>query len=166
VPVRAPTWVGVKVTLIVQLFPAAKVLPQVVVCEKLALVVMLLKYTVVLELLVNVAFFAALDASTTTVPKARDPGVRLRSAPLTLGATVRLNVVAFVKLPDVPTMVTMTVPAVADPVADRVSVLLEVVGFGLNPYVTPLGKPVTDSVTLPVKPFCWFTVTVVVTLLP
>jgi len=31
VPVRAPTWVGVKVTLIVQLFPAAKVLPQVVV---------------------------------------------------------------------------------------------------------------------------------------
>jgi hypothetical protein len=27
-PVRAPTWVGVKVTLITQLFPAAKVLPQ------------------------------------------------------------------------------------------------------------------------------------------
>jgi hypothetical protein len=32
VPVRGPIWVGVKVTLIVQLFPAAKVLPQVLVC--------------------------------------------------------------------------------------------------------------------------------------
>ena len=27
-PVRAPTWVGVKVTSILQLFPAARVLPQ------------------------------------------------------------------------------------------------------------------------------------------
>ena len=166
VPVSAPVWVGAKVTLIVQLFPAAKVLPQIFVCLKLALVVMLLKYIVAFELLVRVAFLAALDASTTTVPNERELGVRLMSAPLICGATVRLNVVAFVKLPDVPRMVTTSVPAVAEPVADRVSVLVEVAGFGVKVAVTPLGKPVADSMTLPLKPFCEFTVTVVVALLP
>ena len=153
-------------TLIVQLFPAAKVPPQVFVCVKLALAAMLLKYIVPLELLVTVAFFAALDASTTTEPNDIDVGVRPMSVPGICGATVRLNEVAFVKPPDVPRIVTMTVPAVAVPVADKVSVLPEVVGFGLNDAVTPLGKPVTESVTLPVKPFCWFTATEVVMLLP
>jgi len=143
VPVRDPLWVGVKVTLMVQLFPAAKEPPQVFVCEKLALVVMLLKYIVVLELLVSVAFFAALDASTTTVPNARAVGDTLM--PLTCGSTVRLTYAVRVKLPDTPVMVTVAVPKVAEPVAVRVSVLVVVVGFGLNAAVTPFGRPEADS---------------------
>ena len=127
---------------------------------------MLLKYIVVLELLVSVAFFGLLDASTTTVPKERAPGVRLIWEPLISGATVRPNEVAFVKLPDWPRMVTITPPAVAESVAVRVRVLVEVVGFGEKTADTPLGRPVAESVTPLLKPFCWFTVTLVETLLP
>jgi hypothetical protein len=46
----------------------------------------------------------------------------------------------------------VTVPVAAVPLAVKVSVLVVVVGFGLNPAVTPLGKPVALSVTLLVNP--------------
>ena len=48
----------------------------------------------------------------------------------------------------------------------RVSVLVEVAGFGLNAAVTPLGKPEAAKFTLPVKPFSGATVTVLVPRLP
>lgn len=164
VPVRDPIWVGVNVTSILQLFPGANVLPQVLVCAKSPLVVMLVMSSVTLPPLVSVAVFALLVAATTTVPKERELGDTLIF--VASGFTVRLNVVVCVKLPDTPMMVTGTVPVAAVALAVRVIVLVEVVGFGLNPAVTPFGRPEADSVTLPLKPAPSVTVTVVVTLLP
>ena len=66
----------------------------------------------------------------------------------------------FVKLPDVPVRVTVEVPMVAVLAAISVNVLVFAVGFGLNKAVTPLGKPVADRLTLPLKPFCGVTATV------
>jgi hypothetical protein len=71
-----------------------------------------------------------------------------------------------VKPPEVPVIVTVTVPVVAVPLAARVSVLVAVAGLGLNEAVTPLGRPDADKLTLPLKPFCGVTVTVLVPLPP
>jgi hypothetical protein len=70
------------------------------------------------------------------------------------------------KLPDVPVMVTVTVPVVAVVLAVSVKVLVAVVGFGLKDAVTPLGKPDADKLTLPLKPFCGVTVIVLAPLAP
>ena len=72
-----------------------------------------------------------------------------------LGAafTVRLSVVVAVRAPDAPLIVTTKVPMAALALAVNVSVLVKVAGFGLNDAVTPLGSPVADNVTLPLKPF-------------
>ena len=67
--------------------------------------------------------------------------------------TVRLSVVVSVRVPDVPVIVTVAVPVAVVALAVRVSVLLLVAGLGLNAAVTPLGKPVAERVTLPLKPF-------------
>ena len=67
--------------------------------------------------------------------------------------TVRETVVVFVKLPDVPAMVTVAVPVVAVLLAVSVSVLVLAVLLGLNDAVTPLGSPEADKLTFPVKPF-------------
>ena len=75
--------------------------------------------------------------------------VRVNVGPL----TVRFTVVVCVMLPDTPVMVIVAVPRVALAPAVRVSVLVEVVGFGLNPAVTPLGKPDALRVTLSLNPF-------------
>ena len=155
VPVKAPIWVGVKVTPIWQLFPPASVAPQgvlpvAVFVAKLALVVMPAMSRVTLPALVSVTFFAAVVAPTTVAEKASEPGEILM--PVASGFTVRLNVVAPVVLPDTPLMDTENVPMAADPVAVRVSVLVEVVGFGANFAVTPVGRLEADSVTLPLKP--------------
>src|SRR5215471_13890116 len=55
----------------------------------------------------------------------------------------RVIVVVFVKLPEVPVIVT-------------------VAGVGLNDPVTPLGRPDTDRATLPAKPSCGVIATVLV----
>lgn len=91
--------------------------------------------------------------------------VRLKSGVAT-GFTVRLSVVKLVKAPDVPLIVTATVPVVAVPLAVKVSKLEVPAGFGLKAAVTPLGKPDAERVTLPLKPFCWVMVIVLVPLLP
>jgi hypothetical protein len=62
-------------------------------------------------------------------------------------------VVVWLKLADVPLIVTVNVPLAALLLAVNVMVLAEVAGFGLNDAVTPLGWPDADNVTLPVKPF-------------
>lgn len=61
--------------------------------------------------------------------------------------------VVFVKLPEVPVMVTVNVPVVAVPPAVRVSVLVLVVLLGLKDAVTPVGRPEADKLTLALKPF-------------
>ncbi len=82
------------------------------------------------------------------------------------GVTVRLSVVVRVRLPDVPVIVIVVVPGAAAALAVNVSVLADVVGFGLKAAVTPLGRPDAARLTLPLKPFAGFTVTVLVPLLP
>src|SRR5215467_3665888 len=78
----------------------------------------------------------------------------------------RVIVVVFVKLPEVPVIVTVAVPVIAVPLAESVRVLVAVAGVGLNDPVTPLGRPDTDRATLPLKPFCGVIVTVLVPLAP
>jgi hypothetical protein len=73
---------------------------------------------------------------------------------------VRLIVAVFVKFPEEPLIVNVTVPVFAVPVAVIVNVLAAVAGFGLNDAVTPLGRPDADKVTVPLKPFCGVTVIV------
>ena len=71
-----------------------------------------------------------------------------------------------VRDPDVPGMVTVVGPVVAELLAVSVKVLVPVVLVGLNDAVTPRGKPVSAKVTLPVKPPVGFTVIVLGTLPP
>jgi len=84
---------------------------------------------------------------------------------------VREIAVVFVKLPDTPVMVTVTVPVIAVLPAVSVNVLLLAVLLlavllGLNDAVTPLGRPDADKLTLPLKPFCGVTVITLVLLVP
>ena len=75
-------------------------------------------------------------------------------------------VVTFDKLPNVPVMVTVTVPVAAVLLAVSVNVLVLAVLLGLNDAVTPLGRPDADKLTLPLKPFCGVTVIVLAPLVP
>ena len=70
----------------------------------------------------------------------------------------------FVKLPEVPTMVTGNVPTAAVLAAVRARVLVVAVVLGLNEAVTPAGRPEADKVTLPLKPNSGVTVMVFVPL--
>jgi hypothetical protein len=86
---------------------------------------------------------------------------------LTIAVTVSATVVEFVKLPDVPVIVTVTLfPVMAVLLALSVRVLEVVAGFGLKDAVTPLGSPEADKVTPLLKPFCGVTVIVLVPLPP
>ena len=82
------------------------------------------------------------------------------------GLTVRVRLVELVKFPEVPVMVTVTVPADAVLLAVRVNVLVVAVLLGLKDAVTPLGRPDTDKLTFPVKLFTGLTVIVVEPLAP
>lgn len=67
--------------------------------------------------------------------------------------TVSEMVVPFDKLPDVPVMVTVTVPVAAVLPAFSVKMLVLEVLLGLKDAVTPLGSPDANKLTLPLKPF-------------
>lgn len=154
-PVRAPVWVGVKVTRILQAFPAARVLPHGFNPEtraKSPLIPMLLMFSVADPEFVRVTTFGPFVVPTSTFPHASDVGVKVTAGPRA-AVTVSWTVVVCVREPDVPVMVTVEVPVAALALAVRVSVLTPVVGLGLKPAVTPFGKPEALSVTLPLKPF-------------
>jgi hypothetical protein len=68
--------------------------------------------------------------------------------------------VVCVRLPDTPVTVTVADPTVAVPEAVSVSTLVPVVLDRLNDAVTPLGNPLADKFTAPVKPFVGETVIV------
>ncbi len=76
------------------------------------------------------------------------------------GLTVKLRVVVFVSVPEMPVIVTTTVPVAAVLPAVRLSELVVAVVAGLKVAVTPDGKPDADKLTLPVNPFCGVTVMV------
>ena len=73
---------------------------------------------------------------------------------------MREIVTEWVKLPDVPVIVTVNVPVVAELPALNVNVLVVVEGFGLNEAVTPVGKVDVENVTLLLKPFVGLTLIV------
>jgi len=79
---------------------------------------------------------------------------------------MRLMPVLLVDVPDVPVIVTSTVPTGAVALAVRVNVLFVVAGFGTNEAVTPLGRPDAAKVALPGNPFAGFTVIVLAPSLP
>jgi hypothetical protein len=80
--------------------------------------------------------------------------------------TVRAIVVVWVSVPETPVTVSVKVPVAAVLPAVRVSVLEEVALVGLKLAVTPEGRPLTDRLTDPEKPFTGFTVTVLVPIFP
>lgn len=82
------------------------------------------------------------------------------------GLTVSAMVVVCAVLPEVPVIVTVAAPVIAVALAVRVSLLVLVAGFGLNPAVTPVGRPDAEKVTLPLKPFNGVMVIVLVLLVP
>lgn len=75
---------------------------------------------------------------------------------------VNAIVVVALRLPLVPVIVTVAEPAVAELLAVRVKTLAPVVGLVPNAALTPLGRPLAASVTLPLNPFAGFTVIVLV----
>jgi len=81
--------------------------------------------------------------------------------------TVSEKVVEAFKLPEIPVMVTVTVPAAAELAAISETKLAPVVGFVPNDAVTPLGRPDAESVTpAPLEQLTLDTVIVFVTLPP
>jgi hypothetical protein len=107
---------------------------------------------------------------TVTVPLALCATVRLVGAAvrLKLGAalTVRLTATDSVKLPEVPMTVTTELPIAAVDAALNVSVVVPEELVGLKEAVTPLGRPLAEKVTVPVKPFAGTTVIVEVAVAP
>jgi hypothetical protein len=83
--------------------------------------------------------------------------------------TARETVVVFVRVPEVPVIMTVAVPVAAVLLAVRVT-MLEFAGLvmlvGLKDAVTPMGKPEADKLTLPVKAFTEATEIVLVPLAP
>lgn len=77
-------------------------------------------------------------------------------------STVSATVVVAFRVPEVPVMVTVAFPTFAVLLALRVRVLVDVVGFGLNTAVTPVGSPEAAKVTLPENPLTGVTVIVLV----
>ena len=73
-------------------------------------------------------------------------------------STVTVNASVWLRPAEAPVKVAVWVPAAAVAVAVSVSVTLPG-ALGLKPAVTPLGNPDTESVTVPVKPFCGVTAT-------
>jgi hypothetical protein len=76
--------------------------------------------------------------------------------------TVSATVVVWVRLPEVPVMVTVARPRVAVHDAVRVSVLLVVALAGLKDAVTPAGRPEAERATAPAKLLSGVTVMVLV----
>lgn len=104
----------------------------------------------------RVTTLAAPVAPMATLAHVSDVGLTLAVVPL--AATVRLSEVVCVMLPETPVTVITDVPGDVFAATVRVSALVEVVGLGLNPAVTPLGIPVALMLTLPLKPFAGTTV--------
>lgn len=80
--------------------------------------------------------------------------------------TVRLITAVWLKLPDLPVMVTVASPGAAEAAAVRVRIALAGVAPPLNEPVTPVGRPERLTVTEPAKPFCGVKVRVLAPVAP
>jgi hypothetical protein len=88
------------------------------------------------------------------------------SVKLAGAVTLTLIVAVLCKLPEVPVIVTVAAPTVAELLAVSVTVLVLVVLAGLKVAVTPLGNPEAERLTVAVKPFWGATVIELLTLVP
>ena len=88
------------------------------------------------------------------------------SVKLGVPVTVSVMVVEAVSVPEVQVTVIGYAPATTVLLAVRVRTLVVVTGLVLNPAVTPLGKPDTEQLTLPVNGLTSVTVMVSVPLAP
>jgi len=79
---------------------------------------------------------------------------------------VRLMVVVWDRVPEVPVIVIVLVPVVAVLLAVNVKTLVDVVGLVPNEAVTPLGRAEFDRVTDPVNPLLGVTVMVLLPFVP
>ena len=79
---------------------------------------------------------------------------------------VRLMVVVWDRVPEVPVIVMVLVPVVAVLLAVNVRTLVDVVGLVPNEAVTPLGRAEFDRVTDPVNPLLGVTVIVLLPFVP
>lgn len=70
-----------------------------------------------------------------------------------------MTIVVALSAPDVPVMVTLLWPTLAELLAVNVRVDVPLVGLGEKDAVTPLGKPETPRFTFPVKPYWSYTKT-------
>jgi hypothetical protein len=82
--------------------------------------------------------------------------VRVEEVAFTVSATV----VVWLRLPEVPVIVTVEVPVAAVKLAVSVKELVVVAEAGLKDAVTPLGRLDAEKLTLPAKPFWGATVMV------
>jgi hypothetical protein len=100
----------------------------------------------------DVSVTAVLEATVTTELPAV---VIVRLVDVVAGAAFTFTVSGVEPLtdPDVPVIVAVVDPGVADWLTARVSVLTPVVGLEENDPVTPLGSPAIARATLPLKPF-------------
>src|SRR3984893_1747012 len=104
-PVRVPSCVGVKVTLMMQFAPAASVLPQgfvLVTGAKSPLTAMLLMFSVALPVLESVTVFPVAVVPTTVLPNTSDVGDSVTTGPPPPPQPVKANdpmVVLQLKLP-------------------------------------------------------------------
>jgi hypothetical protein len=90
----------------------------------------------------------------------------VESAKFPVGFTLRVTVVCFVRVPEVPVIEMLADPMAAMLLAVSVNTLVLAVVLGLKDAVTPLGRPEAAKLTFPVKPFSGVTVIVVVPLAP
>jgi hypothetical protein len=106
---------------------------------------------------------------TETAVTPEEPGLTVRALADSVNegaATVRVKVVDAVRLPEVPVSVTVAFATGAEPLAVKVSVLLEVAGFREKDAVTPAGRPERERLTVPLNPYSGVTLTEAEVVLP
>lgn len=97
-PASAPSAFGANVTEMMQVFPAASVLPQgfvLVFRAKSPLGAMLPMFSVPLPVFLSVTFFAALVTPSMTLPNFRDAGVRVTAGPLAFPVIALISALPF-----------------------------------------------------------------------
>ena len=97
--------------------------------------------------------------TTEIVDVSEPPGTKVKAS----GASARVKVTAStvkamdavaMMLPEVPVIVTVAGPGVAELLAVSVSKTVPVEGLGLKEAVTPLGRPDAVKLMLPLNPYC------------
>jgi len=119
--------------------------------------------TLPVKLLTGVTVIVSVAAPPCVTVREADAGAMVKLGGAT---TVSATVVDAVRLPEVPVIVMVLVPAVAVLLAVNVATLDPLVGLVAKAAVTPAGRPVAARVTLPVKLLAGVTVIVSVAVLP